>query len=73
MDWVLSVTTLICIELNVRKVWWSYLLALANQVVWTIFIVTSQKWGLLPLNIALYIMNTRAAIRWYALHKEGKL
>lgn len=73
MDWVVGITTLICIELNMRKVWWSFLLAIANQPIWTVFIVTSGEYGLLPLNIMMYIMNSRAAYKWYVLHKEGRL
>lgn len=73
MDWVVGFTTLIIIELNMRKKWWSYLLALVNQIIWTIFIFTKEEYGLLPLNIALYFMNTRATLTWYRLHKQGKL
>lgn len=73
MDWVVGITTLCCMELNMRKKWWSFLLATANQVVWTTFIISKEEYGLLPLNIALYVMNYRGAVKWRRLHLEGRL
>lgn len=64
VDWIVGITTLISIELMVRKhyaAWWTGLL---NQLVWSWYIYETQEYGLIPMNIALYIQNARGLLAW---------
>lgn len=47
---------------NKRKSAW--LVGLTNQALWLIWIVLSQSWGLVPMNIALWIVYTRNYFKW---------
>ena len=44
-----------------KKVW---VVALASQVLWLIWIVAVKSWGLLPGNIALWIVFFRNYFKW---------
>lgn len=70
MDWVISFNTVVIMELTTRRYWWAFLLSFFNQMLWTWFIFSSERWGLLPLNIVMYVMSARAAIYWYHLASE---
>lgn len=47
-----------------NRVRWAWLLGLANQVIWLVFIVAFGAWGLLPLSAALTAIYTRNHLRW---------
>ena len=64
MDWIVGFTTLISVELMIRRKWYAWVTAILNQFVWLTYIYYEDQWGLLPLNIALFIMNTRGLLAW---------
>lgn len=43
---------------------WAWAIGLANQVLWLVFIVTFDAWGLLPLNAALVVTYSRNLVKW---------
>lgn len=43
---------------------WAWLVGIANQIPWLIFIVAFKAWGLLPLTAALLFTYTRNHLRW---------
>ena len=45
-----------------RTIGWT--VNLGNQALWFVFIVAFGAWGLLPLNIALVVVNARALVKW---------
>ena len=51
-----------------RKVWWAWLIGLANQVVWAVFIVVFDAWGLLPLLVGMVVVMSTNAVQW---HREA--
>lgn len=42
----------------------AWLLGLANQVLWLTWILTSQNYGLLPMNLAIWVVYTRNHFKW---------
>lgn len=64
MDWVVGFTTLVSVELMIRKKWYAWVTAILNQFVWLAFIYYEDQWGLLPLNLLLFIQNTRGLLAW---------
>ncbi len=67
LPWLLSAITiwmsLMAGNLH-RRAW---LIGIANQVLWLVWIVSAGTWGFLPLNIALWIVYTRNHIKWSKL------
>jgi len=50
---------------------WAWLLGLGNQVIWLLFIVSFEAWGLLPLTVGLTGMFLRNHLRWQREMKLG--
>lgn len=48
------------------KKWYTWLIAMGNQVLWSTWIVISANWGLLPFNIVCWILYVRNHLRWRA-------
>lgn len=42
----------------------AWLVGLVNQLLWLVWIVLSAAWGLLPMNIALWIVYFRNYLKW---------
>lgn len=64
MDWVVGFTTLIGVELMIRRKWYAWVFSIANQFVWLAYILVAKQYGLLPLNLVLFVQNTRGLIAW---------
>lgn len=47
---------------NKRRSAW--IVAMCGQVFWSIWVLTSQTWGLLPLNIALWYVYAQNYVKW---------
>jgi hypothetical protein len=61
---ITSATTIVSMYYAGNGKSWSWLLGLANQVVWWVFIFVYAAWGLIPLNIALIFIFTRNYLKW---------
>ena len=60
MTWVLSATSLIVLWLMGNKSKWANRLGLLNQVLWTVYAVSTKQYGLIPGVLAysiIYVIN----------------
>jgi hypothetical protein len=64
MPWVLSAITIWMTVLAGNKHPSAWLVGLANQAFWLSWIVASGSWGLLPMNLALWIVYGRNHWKW---------
>jgi hypothetical protein len=64
MPWLLSAITIYMTLLAGNKVRWAWAIGLGNQALWLVWIVASAAWGLLPMNIALWIVYGRNHWKW---------
>ena len=64
MSWILSATSAAMLWLMGNKSKWGPRLGLLNQVLWIIYSVATEQWGLLP-GVALYTaIHLRNIARW---------
>lgn len=42
----------------------AWLVGLANQALWLVWIVAAGAWGLIPLNIVLWVVYSRNHLKW---------
>ena len=66
MPWLLSAITIYMTVLAGNKNRYAWVIGLANQALWLIWIVASESWGLIPMNIALWIVYGRNHLKWNA-------
>lgn len=66
MPWGLSAITIYMTILAGNKARNAWLVGLSNQALWLIWIVASGSWGLIPMNIALWIVYGRNHLKWSA-------
>lgn len=64
VPWLLSAITITTSFLAGSFHRWTWALALVGQVFWSVWVVVSANWGLLPLNIALWFIYIRNHRRW---------
>jgi len=64
LPWFLSVNTLYFTFLVGNKKKGAWLLALFGQLFWLIWILCSESYGLLPMNIGMWVMYFRNYIKW---------
>jgi len=65
MSWLLSLTTCIMLWLMGSKSKWGPIVGLANQMLWYIYAVRLQEWGLLLGITAFTLIHIRNAWRWW--------
>ncbi len=66
LPWLLSVITIWMTVLAGNKHPTAWAVGLANQALWLGWIVASSAWGLLPMNVALWIVYGRNHLKWNA-------
>jgi hypothetical protein len=64
LPWLLSAVTIWMTLLAGNKHKSAWLVGLANQGLWLIWIYTTASWGLLPMNLALWIVYSRNHLKW---------
>jgi hypothetical protein len=64
LPWVLSAITLWMTWLAGDKHPKAWLIGLGNQVLWLVFIIAIQKWGLLPMNLGMWALYLRNHLKW---------
>lgn len=64
LPYLLSLNTLYFTFLAGNKNRAAWLLALFGQLFWLIWILTSKSYGLLPMNIGMWVMYYRNYIKW---------
>lgn len=64
LPYLLSAITIYTMLLAGNKKQGAWLVGLTGQLLWVIWIVLSESWGLLPMNIALWIVYGRNYLKW---------
>ncbi len=64
LPWIISVVTIYMTFLQGNKHKNAWLVGIGSQVLWVVWIVGSQTWGYIPLNIAMWIMYIRNHFKW---------
>lgn len=64
LPWILSANTIYSMLLagNKKRNAWAF--ALGGQLLWLVWILASKSWGLLPMNIALWVVYGRNYLKW---------
>lgn len=62
--WFMSAVTIWMTVMAGNKHPSAWLIGLCNQALWLAWIVTSESWGLIPMNIALWIVYARNHMKW---------
>lgn len=64
LPWLLSANTIYFNVLAGNRHKQTWLWALLGQVAWLVWIISSESWGLLPMNVALWITYGRNHFKW---------
>jgi hypothetical protein len=64
MPWLLSTITIYTMVLAGERKSYTWLIGLANQALWLMWIIAVGARGLLPMNAALWIVYARNHIKW---------
>jgi len=64
IPYILSALTILMFFLAGNKNKYTWMVGLFNQMLWLMWIILSGTWGLLPMNIALWIIYFRNHIKW---------
>jgi hypothetical protein len=64
LPWFLSAITIYSMFLAGDKNPNAWLVGLANQALWLIWIFTAHEWGFLPMNIAFWVVYYRNYVKW---------
>lgn len=64
LPWGLSAVTIYMTVLAGNKSRWAWAVGLCNQALWLVWIIASASWGLLPMNLALWLVYGRNHIKW---------
>lgn len=64
LPWFLSAMTIYMTVLAGNKKPYAWLIGLANQAFWLVYIFAAGAWGLLPMNIALWVVYARNYWKW---------
>ncbi len=72
MPWLLSAITIYMTILAGNKTRWAWAVGLVNQALWLVWIMASAAYGLLPMNIALWILYGRNHLKWMRIDTSGE-
>ncbi len=64
LPWLLSAVTIYMTVLAGNKTRWAWAVGLCNQALWLVWIIASESWGLIPMNLALWIVYARNHLKW---------
>jgi nicotinamide riboside transporter PnuC len=66
-----SLSTLLAMWLMGNRTVWGPAIAILSEAFWTVLIFHNHLWGILPLTVALIIIQTRNMIKWSRAAKRG--
>jgi hypothetical protein len=66
LPWLMSLVTIVAIELQGRKWPKAWALSLAGQGFWFLWIACSKQWGFMPMAAVLCVQYARNHWRWVA-------
>jgi hypothetical protein len=64
VDLLLAITTIVSMELMIRKSWLGWGVCLANQGFWVYYLCSTKQYGLLLLTAAMVIQAIRGICAW---------
>lgn len=64
LPWLLSAITIYMTILAGNKTRHAWLVGLGNQALWLVWIIATGAWGLLPMNLTLWVVYARNHMRW---------
>jgi len=64
LPYLLSAITIYSMLLAGNKKRGAWLVGLLNQLLWLVWIYLTKTWGLVPMNIALWIVYGRNYLKW---------
>lgn len=64
LPWILSALTIYTMYLAGEQKTYTWLVGLINQFLWSVWIIVSSSWGLIPMNIALWIIYIENHFKW---------
>lgn len=64
IPYILSAITIYMFVLAGNKSKYAWAVGLGNQALWLIWIIISATWGLLPMNLALWVVYARNHLKW---------
>jgi hypothetical protein len=64
LPWLLSAITIWMTLLAGNKSRSAWSVGLLNQVLWLVWIVAAQSWGMMPMNLALWVVYGRNYLKW---------
>ena len=70
-SWVLTVVGITGFILAGRKVWWSWYINIACQVLWFAYAIITKQYGFIIAAILYTIVFSKNAIAWTKEHKEA--
>ena len=71
LPWFLSAVTIYMTVLAGNKNRHAWAVGLFNQAAWLVWIILSETWGLLPMNLALWVVYGRNHIKWTAAQPQS--
>ena len=67
LPWLMSAITIWMTLLAGNKHRFAWAVGLANQMLWLLWILVTASWGLLPMNIGLWLLYLRNHWKWQAV------
>ena len=64
LPWLLSAITIWMTILAGNKHPFAWAIGLVNQALWLVWITATDTWGLIPMNIALWVVYARNHWKW---------
>lgn len=64
LPWLLSAITIYMNVLAGNKTRWAWAVGLGNQALWLVWILVSGTYGLIPMNLALWVVYARNHLKW---------
>jgi hypothetical protein len=64
LPWILSAVTIWMTLLAGNRHPRAWQVGLAGQALWLVWIVVTRAWGLLPMNVALWVVYARNHLKW---------
>lgn len=64
LPWLLSAVTIWMTVLAGSKHRNAWLIGLGNQLLWLVWIIATEAWGLIPMNLALWVVYARNHLKW---------
>jgi len=71
-SYILTIVGLSGFFLAGRRVWWSWYINLACQVLWFTYAIVTQQWGFIFAAVAYSFVFTKNAISWTKEHRAKK-